>query len=179
MPATSGLPALHGGRVDGAGEDRRLADAGPPLEWCEVPNAIFISAHFGTSDELKGSARHGSHRWSGVGAVGSAILRSRYGRYARPPNLRVTPSSDVRPSRRLAPTFKRSVFCGRPICAPPLVSPTFIKGFRAAAAKFSFQVQHRYASELRWEFTMVSSTLMSVTSFIVSGSDRPPFGGPG
>ena len=36
-------------------------------------------------------------------------------------------------------------------------------------AKFSFQVQHRYASELRWEFTMVSSTLMSVTSFIVSG----------
>ena len=38
-----------------------------------------------------------------------------------------------------------------------------------AEAKFSFQVQHRYASELRWEFTIVSSTLMSVTSFIVSG----------
>ncbi len=45
-------------------------------------------------------------------------------------------------------------------------------GFNAPGkvdAKFSFQVQHRYASELRWEFTMVSSTLMSVTSFIVSG----------
>ncbi len=32
-------------------------------------------------------------------------------------------------------------------------------------ARFSFQVQHRYAPELRWEHTMISSTLMSVTSF--------------
>ena len=31
-------------------------------------------------------------------------------------------------------------------------------------AKFSFQVQHRYALELRWEHTMISSTLMSDTS---------------
>ena len=32
-------------------------------------------------------------------------------------------------------------------------------------AKFSFQVQHRYSPELRWERSMISSTLMSVTSF--------------
>ena len=32
-------------------------------------------------------------------------------------------------------------------------------------ARFSFQVQHRYAPELRWEHIMISSTLMSITSF--------------
>jgi hypothetical protein len=34
----------------------------------------------------------------------------------------------------------------------------------SGVAKFSFQVQHRYAPELRWEHIMISSTLMSVTS---------------
>jgi hypothetical protein len=45
-------------------------------------------------------------------------------------------------------------------------------GFETLAAKgdakFSFQVQHRYAPELRWERSMTNSTLMSAMSFIVS-----------
>ncbi len=40
-------------------------------------------------------------------------------------------------------------------------------GRQVLVAKFSNEVQHRYATELQWESTMISSILTSVTRFIV------------
>ena len=52
---------------------------------------------------------------------------------------------------------------------PERVTELVLRGIftlrRSELAKFSFQVQHRYALELRWEHTMISSTLMSDASF--------------